>query len=194
MTIETTFSQFPELDTPRLHLRQITREDTADVFAFKSNPEVTLHYGQEAHRSADQTAEWIGRLISGYIERESLFWAITAKEEDRVIGGVTFWNFDQEIRCVELGYELHPAAWGKGLAAEACRAAINFGFTQMLVNRIEACPLAANIASSQLLQKLGFTLEGTLRQRVYFRGASIDQLYYGMLREDWLDLHAGSAG
>ncbi len=109
---------------------------------------------------------WIERLISGYARRESLFWAVTMKSEDRVIGGITFWNFGEGIRCVELGYELHPKYWGRGLAAEACAAVLEFGFTEMDLKRVEACPLAANNSSNRLLEKLGFTLEGNLRQRI----------------------------
>jgi ribosomal-protein-alanine N-acetyltransferase len=164
MTLDQAFFQFPELHTNHLLPR---------------------HYGQEPHHSIDQTQGWIARLISGFTNRESLFWAVTLKGDKRVIGGVTFWNFGEGIHCVELGYELHPDFWGKGLASKACAAVLDFGFTVMELNRVEACPLAANPDSSRLLVKLGFAFEGDLRQRITFRGQHLDQLYYGLLREEW---------
>jgi ribosomal-protein-alanine N-acetyltransferase len=185
LTIDSAFTTFPTLATSRLLLRQARLEDAASIFRFKSNPEVTHRYGQEPHASIEQTRGWIERLISGYAGRDSLSWVVTMKARDRAIGNIALWNFGEGMRCVELGYELHPDFWGSGLAAEACAAVLDFGFTEMDLNRVEACPLAANGPSNHLLEKLGFTLEGNLRQRVTFRGDFIDQLYYGMLRSEW---------
>ena len=66
---------------------------------------------------------------------------------------------------------------------ESLSAILNYGFLDLGLNRIEANPLALNEASQRLLLRLGFKPEGSLRQRVFFRGAYIDQLYFGLLRE-----------
>jgi RimJ/RimL family protein N-acetyltransferase len=60
----------------------------------------------------------------------------------------------------------------------------------MGLHRIEACPLAFNTPSINLLRKLGFTYEGTLRQRHFFRGEYHDMLYFGLLAEEWRELGA----
>jgi RimJ/RimL family protein N-acetyltransferase len=62
---------------------------------------------------------------------------------------------------------------------------VKYGFIELGLHRIEACPLVDNEHSRRLLLRLGFGLEGNLRQRVLFRGVFHDQLYYGLLRDDW---------
>jgi ribosomal-protein-alanine N-acetyltransferase len=62
---------------------------------------------------------------------------------------------------------------------------VAYGLTELALHRIEACPLAGNSASRRLLLKLGFTCEGNLRQRAFFRGHFEDQLYFGLLKDEW---------
>jgi [ribosomal protein S5]-alanine N-acetyltransferase len=67
------------------------------------------------------------------------------------------------------------------------RTVISCGFKELGLNRIEATPLAKNSRSSNVLVKLGFTHEGTLRQRVFFRGFYEDLIYSGLLRNEWTE-------
>ena len=186
MTIDMAFRHFPAFNTSRLSLRQLKPDDAEAFYAMKSDIQVTEQYGQEPHRTLDDTRAWLRRLQTSYEERQSLYWCITFQDSDTVLGSCTFWNFDAGFQCAELGYELHPDYWRQGIMSEALSELIDFGFYELGFNRIEACPFDANTASRRLLQKLGFTYEGNLRQRVHFRGAFLDQLYFGLLREDWL--------
>jgi len=68
---------------------------------------------------------------------------------------------------------------------EAVSAVLIWGFNELKLHRVEANPLAKNIPSRSLLLKLGFTYEGNLRERIYFRGHFEDQLYFGLLKEIW---------
>ena len=155
------------------------------MYAIKSNPQVTTPYGQEPHNSIDQTRTWIDRLGTDFKQGEALFWCLAFPGDGAAIGAAGFWNFDSSRHCAEIGYELHPEYWGQGLMGEALRAILDFGFLQLGLHRVEANPLAGNDGSQRLLENLGFQLEGTLRQRHFFRGAYIDQLYYGLLEDEW---------
>ena len=188
------FNSFPFLTTNRLVLRQPRLEDALALFAIKSNPLVTASYGQEPHLAIERTRAWIERLLADFAHREALFWCLALKGGETAIGAGGFWNFDAGFLCAEIGYELHPDYWERGLMGEALRAMLAYGFEQLGLHRIEANPLAGNDASQKLLEKLGFKLEGTLRQRHFFRGAYLDQLYYGLLQDEWLtqgDITAG---
>ena len=185
MISDTPFVTFPCLQTGRLTLREARIEDAEDVFSFKSDPAVTAPYCTEPHGSVEQARNWIRSLFKGYGAKEHVMWFITLKNEDTVIGACTLWHLDTESSCGELGYELNRSYWGKGLASEATMAVIKYGFMEMSLNRIEACPFKENAPSNRLLEKLGFTLEGHLRQGAYFRGKFHDQSYYGLLREEW---------
>ena len=71
------------------------------------------------------------------------------------------------------------------MMTEALAPVLAYGLLGVRLNRIEACPLAENAASNALLLKLGFRYEGNLRQRVFFRGRFVDQVYYGLLKSEW---------
>ena len=186
MSIDTAFTHFPVLTTSRLHLRQIQPTDAEAIFAIRSDREVTEPYGQEPQQSLDQARTLTEQISDYYEQRDAIFWGITLKGENTVIGTVTFWNFGQDFYCAEIGYELNRAYWGQGIMPEAISAILTYGFSEMGLHRIEADPYARNKSSTSLLLKLGFTLEGTLRQRHYFHGQFDDQLYFGLLEDEWL--------
>jgi ribosomal-protein-alanine N-acetyltransferase len=182
--IDAAFTRFPVLTTDRLRLRQIQLADAEALFAFKSDIAVTQQYGQEPHQSLDDTRVWIQQLQASYDQRDSLFWCLTRAGDDTAIGACVLWNFDAGFHCAEIGYELHPAYGKQGIMAEALGAVLTFAFGDLGLHRVEANPLAGNTPSRSLLLKLGFTYEGTLRQRHFFRDHFEDQLYFGLLSDE----------
>lgn len=185
LKVDTFFTRFPVLSTQRLRLRQLLPADAAGLFVIKSDLEVTKHYGQEPHKSIRDTLGWIERLQVSYRKREDFAWCVTFKDKDKLIGACTLWNLDPGYHHGEIGYELHPAYHRQGLMTEAVSAILNFAFTQLGLHRVEATPFAGNPSSNNLLLRLGFTYEGCLRERHYFRGRFLDQMYFGLLREEW---------
>lgn len=186
MTLDSAFAHMPTLTTERLLIRQIRKHDAEAIFAFKSDLEVTRRYGQCPHRSIDDTRAWIQRNLDDQKRRLVITWALTLKNNGTAIGECCFWNFDPNYQCAEIGYELLPAYWHKGMMAEALTEVLNYGFTDLGLHRIEASPLATNIPSQKLLLRLGFKIEGTLRQRILFQNRFEDQLYFGLLKEEWM--------
>lgn len=187
--IAAAFTRFPVLTTDRLRLRQVRLADVEALFAIKSDIAVTQQYGQEPHQTLDDTRAWIERLQASYDQRDSLFWCLTrvgsGAGEDAAIGACTLWNPDATFHCAEIGYELHPAFGRQGIMSEALAAVLTFAFGDLGLHRVEANPLAGNPPSIHLLQKLGFIHEGTLRQRHFFRDHFEDQLYFGLLSDEW---------
>jgi [ribosomal protein S5]-alanine N-acetyltransferase len=187
MSLDAAFSSFPVLSTDRFHLRRIQPSDAEAFFQIKSDPEVTGCYGREPHRSLQDTEAWIQALQDSYAGHEGIVWAITFKTRDFPIGSCTYWHLDPECHCAEIGYELNRTAWRQGIMAEVLPTVISYGFKKLELNRIEANSLAKNSRSNNVLVKLGFTHEGTLRQRVYFRGFYEDQTHFGLLRKEWTE-------
>src|SRR6202043_2566153 len=110
------------------------------------------------------------------------------------IGSCNFWPLDPESRCAELGDELNRTAWRQGIMAGGLPNVNSYGFKEHELNRIEANPLATNSRSNNVLLKLGFTLEGTLRQRIFFRGVYEDEMHFGLLRKEWVKATAPRHG
>jgi [ribosomal protein S5]-alanine N-acetyltransferase len=178
------FDHPPTFNTKRLRIRPLEEGDAEAIFAIKEDGNVTERYGQEPHTSLDMTRRWVSSRLNGDTQRDSVFWVFERRKEAGAIGSCCFWHFDKESNCAELGYELNRAHWRKGMMSEVLPPVLTYGFEEMGLHRIEACPLAENTPSRKLLLKLGFKYEGKLRERVYFRGRYLDQLYYRMLRED----------
>ncbi|HAV76121.1 MAG TPA: N-acetyltransferase, partial [Anaerolineae bacterium] len=132
------------------------------------------------------TLAWIQRLQASYERCEDFAWGVTQKDSGQIIGVCTLWNFDPSFHCAEIGYELNPLYQKQGIMSEAISAVLTFGFTTLGLHRIEANPSAENMASINLLRKFGFKQEGILRERIYFRGRLDDQMYFGLLRDEWL--------
>jgi [ribosomal protein S5]-alanine N-acetyltransferase len=158
--------------------------DAEAIHAIKGDDGVTKRYGQEPHRSLDETRRWVKDRVAES-QRDSIFWVFVPKEDSRAIGSCCFWNFDRGFKCAELGYELRPDHWGRGIMSEALPPVLTYGFDKLRLHRIEACPFADNEASRNLLLRLGFKYEGSLRERHRFRGRYLDLTYYGLLKDEW---------
>jgi RimJ/RimL family protein N-acetyltransferase len=85
-----------------------------------------------------------------------------------------------------MGWSIHRPLWNKGLATEAARAVVDASFAAHTpLRRIGARADARNVASHRVMEKLGMRNEGTLRQARVARGECIDEVHYGLLREEW---------
>ncbi len=185
MSIDSIFTNFPRLETEHLLLLQIQFSDAEAVFVTFSDVAVMEFYGEIPHRSVEESRDLIRRQHEWYAQREGIRWGITRKGEDTVIGSCGFFKFDEDFQRAELGYELARASWRQGIMREALRAIITFAFAEMGLSRLEAVVDDTNEPSKALLRALGFSHEGTLRQRFFFRGRFWDEHYFGLLKEEW---------
>ena len=186
MSIDNAFTHFPTLTTNRLQLRQLRLTDMEALFALRSDLVGMEFMGQEPHKSIEETCTLIRRLQTSYEQCESLFWCITLKGEDTIIGSCTLFAFNFDFHYAETGYNLHRDYWRQGITSEAMSAVLTYGFTELGLHRIEADVAPDNTRSKNLLLKLGFTFEGNLRQRYFFRGQFEDEYYFGLLKDEWL--------
>jgi [ribosomal protein S5]-alanine N-acetyltransferase len=177
------FSSFPTLVTDRVMLRQLRSDDAADVLVFRSDPEAQ-RFNSEPLRTLEQSAALIDELLGAYANQSAVPWALTLRESGRVVGlcGYNCWN--RYHRRAEIGYDLARDVWGQGLATESLAAVVQFGFSQMELNRIEAQTISDNERSVRLLGRLGFALEGLRRQHSWEEdGTFHDGAIYGLLSD-----------
>lgn len=180
------FSYFPRLQTRRLILREITSADKPALYALFSDPEVTRYNDVDTFTQPEDAAWVLDFLERRFQNGVGLRWAICMQglPED-LIGTCGYNNWDQRNNCGVIGYDLMPAYWGRGIMPEAVRAVIEFGFEHMGLNRVEADVTTGNAASARVLQKLGFTEEGLLRQRGHWKGAYHDLRFFSLLRAEF---------
>ncbi|MBA3925517.1 GNAT family N-acetyltransferase [Listeria rustica] len=149
---------FPILHTQRLILRQISIADLNAVFTLRSNPDVAAFQERALHQNHEESAAFIEKINVGVNNNEWFFWAITLAETAELIGTACLWNFSEERTRADLGYELLPSFQGSGYMHEALPPILDYGFTQLDLQKIDGVTHKNNDRSTQLLKKLGFTL------------------------------------
>ncbi|MGF2615822.1 GNAT family N-acetyltransferase [Rossellomorea vietnamensis] len=178
---------FPELETKRLNLVEITEKNQEAYFSIMSLDSVTKYYGMESLQKIEQAAEIIQSFRSGYESKRSMRWGITLKETGAFIGTAGLNNLQVRQKKAEIGFEIHPDYWRSGYTTEAVLAVINHAFEELQLFRIGAVTFLENRASFSLLEKLGFTKEGILRGYIFQNGVSHDTNVYSLLRHEWQD-------
>ena len=175
---------FPTLSTPRLLLRAPTSEDVAAFQGILSIPEVTRfsNWPEAAGKTvAERAMRW---MCKAYPTGKGCAWMIEDRASKTVMGAIRYNWFVTKSKCGEVGYELHPDFWGKGLMSEAAVAVAICGHQFFGLNRIEAWTLPGNPGSDRVLEKAGFRYEGTLRQKAWFKGGYHDFRMFGRLAGD----------
>ncbi|CAA9460612.1 MAG: Acetyltransferase, GNAT family [uncultured Rubrobacteraceae bacterium] len=172
------------IETDRLILRKMTPGDADAVFAYASDPEVTRYVIWDAHRTIEDSRAFLDLTIRGYESGADPAWGIVYKGDHRFVGTCGFTSLEAEHARAEIGYVISREYRGRGLAPEAVRAMIRFGFERMDLNRIEARCIAENTASARVMRKAGMTHEGTLHQREFIKGSYRDMELYAILKSE----------
>jgi [ribosomal protein S5]-alanine N-acetyltransferase len=175
----------PELETERLVLREIVQADSEDLFRIFSDEETMRYWSCRPYTSADQARSLIESLAEAAREEAGVHWAITLRGDGRLIGKLGYNEWRKAHRRGDISYIVAREHWGKGVVSEALSAMLDYGFDHMDLHSVEAGVTPGNEASAQMLRKLGFRLEGHLRENFLTDRGFVDSLIYSLLRSDW---------
>lgn len=175
------------LRTARLDLRPHHRDDLEDLLAFHSQPE-GVRYVPWPVRDREQTRSALEAKLAQGVLTEPGQWLVLAmqvRETSKVIGEVLLKWGSAVNREGEIGFAVHTGYHHQGYATEAANAMLRLGFNDLDLHRIIAVCLAENVSSIRLLRRLGMRQEAHLRDSLFFKGAWVDQLVFGLLRHEW---------
>ncbi len=175
------FNAFPIIETERLRLCEIVPADADALFKVFSDPKVMVGHGTPVHQSVADTRRLIDWYARAFPEKRALRWAVTRHGDDTALGTCGYHDITAYHHRAEIGYELASAAWRQGIMSEAVRAVVRFGLEEMGLHRIEANVDPANPASANLLRKVGFTEEATLRERFFDNGRFVNDWFFAIL-------------
>lgn len=178
---------FPELETKRIKLVQVVQEHANAYYDIMSRDDVTVYYGMDSLESEKQAVEMIDSFHSTFEMKRGIRWGILSKDTGGFIGTLGLNNLNIKGKKAEIGYELHPSYWGKGITTEAVTKVLQYSFEDLDLFRIGAVTYPQNEPSIQLLKKLGFSQEGLLRGYLYQRKQSHDALVFSLLKPEWID-------
>jgi ribosomal-protein-alanine N-acetyltransferase len=177
------FSPFPNLETERLFLRRVDSNDIKEIFALRSNPETMKYIPRPLVKTDEDALEHIAMIDSKIDSNEGINWAITLKDNPKLIGVIGHYRIKPENYRAELGYMLLPEYHGQGIVSEAVKEAVKYGFQVMKLNSLEAIIDPDNYASAKVLEKNGFVKEAHLKEYEFFEGRFLDTVIYSILNK-----------
>ncbi len=189
MSLSQRLGGFPLLQTQRLRLREVRPvEDAPAHYRLWSDPEVLKFTPDLPAVSQEDSVASLRRVASWFHAAfEGIGWAITPAGEDRFIGGIGFYDvFGPGLQIAQVSFALLPEHWNKGLATEALREAVRFGFAHLALHRVQLLTHPQHEAAIRVARKAGFQEEGILRQFVRNErtGQWEDQRMFSILRSD----------
>ena len=174
-----------ELTAARLLLRPFSLGDVDDVLEYASDPEWARYLDRVPQPFTRRAAE--ERVARSVLESWETHptWAMVL--DRKVIGGIVL-IVDVRHEIGELGYDLSREHWGKELTVEASEAVIDWGFQKRGLAKIFAQADARNVRSLRVMEKLHMEREGVLRSEGNARGERVDDVHYGLLREECVEM------
>ena len=178
------FTPFPVLETENLILRQISLDDDHEVFKLRSDAETMKFIPRPIAETIEDAQKFILECNSSIEKNELINWAISRKENHKLIGMIGFFRMQPENFRGEVGYMLNPDFHGKGVMKEALDKALEYGFKVLNFHSIEAVIDPENISSEKLLQKAGFTKEAHFKENFFYKDEFLDTVIYSLLKKN----------
>lgn len=152
----------PQLETERLRLCPFTLNDVdAYYMMIRSDPDVMRYLPGGEPRPREDAERVIRYFIAQWEAQPFSGFAVIHKQDNALIGQCGL-AFIPDTEIVELFYALGKPYWGQGLAPEAARAVLRFGFEQCALERIVAVFVPENTGSERVMIKLGMVHEGMM--------------------------------
>jgi ribosomal-protein-serine acetyltransferase len=133
--------------------------------------------------SVSHAADWIKLSLDAFVKDGTIGALIML--DDKIVGSIGFHDLDTANRHASIGYWIDKQHEGKGIVSRCCRVLINYLFDTMELHRLQINCNVENLRSRAIPERLGFRLEGTLREVEFVDGKFRDWAVYGLLRDEW---------
>lgn len=175
-----------KLETERLILRPLRVENEEAIYQYVKDYEIAKWTINIPHPYPRDGAISFIKQARGLME-EGLCYelAIILKSNQEIVGVVSFVKVNKTHRNAELGYWVGKPNWNRGIATEAAKRILEFGFNKLGLERIFSKCFFDNLPSRRVMEKIEMEYEGKFRHEVFKENRFIDMTYYSILKEDW---------
>ena len=174
-----------DIETERLLIRAFRSEDADSMMRnWISDEYIQGMYGEPAYKTHEDVDKLLGTYIRNYRSGCYFRWGVFEKKSCECIGQIAYFLVDTHNNFGEIEYCIGKAFQGEGYATESCKAVIDYGFDKIGFNKVQICVRPANVASNKVIDKCGFTYEGTLRDYFLIDGKYEGRKYYSILRNE----------
>jgi RimJ/RimL family protein N-acetyltransferase len=174
------------LHTDRLILRPWRPEDRAPFAELNADPEVMRHFPSVL--AATDSASLADRIDACFAQDGWGLWAVEVPDVAPFIGFVGLAHADRVLGrpCIEVGWRLASAHWGRGYAPEAARECLRFGFDELGLPEVVSFTVPANRPSRRVMEKIGLELMLEFDHPALPIGDPLRRhVLYGMTADDW---------
>ena len=176
------------LRSERLVLRPLRPDDAEPLFAAVDESRAHLRPWLpwvDSHASVDDARDYCARCAANWLLRTDLTVGVFEAADGRYLGGAGLHDPDWELRAFEVGYWLRASALGRGYVTEAVRLLVDLAFGPLGARRVRLRCDARNGASRRVAERVGFVLEGRLRNAFLDQdGEPADDLLFALVPED----------
>lgn len=174
------------VETDRLLLRRFTYADADTMLKhWIADERIQSMYSEPVYTTKEEVKELLDKYITSYEKEDYYRWAIILKETGECIGQIAYFLVDSKNHFAEIEYCIGSAFQCRGFATEATKAVIRYGFEEMNLHKVQICTKTINVPSKRVIEKCGFTYEGTLRDYFYMDGEYVGRLYFSILRDEY---------
>nr|WP_243739962.1 GNAT family protein [Aureibacillus halotolerans] len=174
------------LANERIALREFRESDWEGVHSYASRGEVCRYQSWGPNTEAESQV-FVQEIISdaAALPRKRYGFAVTLKTNDQLVGGGELNIHSVTNQTAEIGYIIHPAYWGQGIATDVARLLIDYGFKGLGMHRIYATCDPRNTGSERVLRKVGMQKEGQMRETILISDGWRDSMLFSVLRHEW---------
>jgi len=147
------------IKTERLILKNINETDVEDILRIRSNEVINQFLARNPPKNNYDALQFILTIKERTQNNQTIYLGISLKDQPNLIGTICLWNFSEDRKTAEVGYELLPEYHRKGIMSEALEAVLEFGFNELHLQEVVAMTHKSNISSKNLLLKHHFVLE-----------------------------------
>jgi ribosomal-protein-alanine N-acetyltransferase len=168
----------------RVRLRRLRVEHAPLIAEWRSDPN---YWGPFYNVAEDTPDQWEAAAKEDW-DRNSVSLLMTERESGEPLGMIGYWNpftLTPFFRGLEIWYQVHPSARGRGIATDATSILVNHLFNVRPIERLQATVVVGNEASSRVLEKVGMQREGLYRGVFFLNGRYHDMHVYSIVRGDW---------
>ena len=186
MATQLTFTDLPELQSDRLVLRKVVRED-ADAYYRNLGSSTAVARGMlwNPHKDITESVFSVEKTLRRYDEGNCWRWAVSLKGSAELIGIIELLRFEDSGQSCSFAYMLGERFWGQGYGTELLRTAFRFAFEVLGVRIIRADHFEDNPASGRAMAKAGMSCIGKETGKYIKNGVSHDAILYELYRENF---------
>lgn len=168
----------------KVYLKLLEKEGLKKRSEWINDPEIQKTLNYDYPTSLARTEKWFDKIAMDLTRRDFEIYTV---DGDEYIGFCGLMNIQMPIMKAELYCVIgNKDYWRGGYGTEAYKVLTDYGFEELGLNKIYGYQLTHNQSAHKVIERLGWTRDGLLRQDLYSHGKIVDRYYVSILREDWL--------